>query len=301
MVLLNVQNIEKKFGDFTAVSGVSFTLEGGKIYGMLGPNGAGKTTTIRMIMNILAPDSGMITLFGQKMNDGMKNRLGYLPEERGLFPKMKVLPLLQFFGEMHGLLAADAKKRAEYWLDKLEISDKSSLKVEELSKGQQQKIQFISSIMHSPELLILDEPFTGLDPVNVNLFKDIILELKRDNRAIIFSTHLMESAEKLCDDVLMINQGKKVLDGPLKTIQQSYGKKTIILEYSGDDRLIEQNEMVSGVNNFGNYAEIILHDNYTSDDFLRKISSHLSIHRFESARTSLNEIFISIVKGENNA
>ncbi len=301
MVLLNVQKIEKKFGDFRAVSDVSFNLEGGKIYGLLGPNGAGKTTTIRMIMNILVPDSGSIELFGQKMSDDLKNRLGYLPEERGLYPKMKVLPLLQFFGEMHGLTAAEAKKRAVFWLEKLEISDKSSLKAEELSKGQQQKIQFISAIIHNPELLILDEPFTGLDPVNVNLFKDIILDLKKENRAIIFSTHLMESAEKLCDEVLMINQGRKVLDGPLKTIQQSYGKKTILLEYSGDQQIIEQQEMVSSVNNYGNYAEIILHDNYSSDDFLRKICPVLSVHRFEAARTSLNDIFISIVKGDNHA
>jgi len=244
MSILEIKNISKSFNGFKAVDDVSFEVNTGRVYGILGPNGAGKTTTIRMIMNILMPDSGTILLFDQEMKDALKSKIGYLPEERGLYPKMKVRELMIFMGELHGLNTSDAKSKTDFWLEKMEISEKAENKVEELSKGMQQKLQIISTIIHDPQLIILDEPFSGLDPVNVNLVKNIMIELKEQNKAIMLSTHMMEAAEKLCDEVLMINKGKKVLDGELKKIQTEYGKNSIHLEFDGDGKFIQSLPMV---------------------------------------------------------
>lgn len=301
MVLLEVKNISKAFGDFKAVDGVSFTVEQGHIYGMLGPNGAGKTTTIRMVMNILIPDSGDIRLFGEAMNDGLKAKIGYLPEERGLYQKMKVRELLIFLGELHGLAAYLAKQKAEEWLEKLELGDRAENKVEELSKGMQQKLQFISSIIHEPELIILDEPFSGLDPVNVNLFKNIMLEFKAQGKAIMFSTHMMEAAEKLCDEILMINCGKKVLDGSLQSIQSHHGKNSLHMEFDGDGANLKSLPMIQEFNQFSNYVEVQLKDGIKPNEFLKLALEQVQITKMEAHKSSLTEIFLKLVgKGNYN-
>ena len=300
MSLLEVKQINKSFGDFKAVDQVSFKVESGKIYGLLGPNGAGKTTTIRMIMNILVPDSGSITLFDQPISEDTKSRIGYLPEERGIFQKMKVMELLLFFAELHGIKAKQAKQVANDWLAQLELSDWAENKVEELSKGMQQKIQFIASIIHDPELIILDEPFSGLDPVNVNLIKDIMLDIRKKGKTIIFSTHMMDAAEKLCDDILMINKGVKVLDGPINDIRNEFGKNALRLEFSGNSEDLQKCKIVKNVVDYSNYAEIEIEEGYSANDLLKEILPNFQIHSFSTKQSSINEIFLQLAGGTNN-
>ncbi len=297
MAVLEVHEVSKSFGSFKAVDTVSFGVSAGHVYGVVGPNGAGKTTTIRMIMNILAPDSGSIKLFGQKMSDDLKTKIGYLPEERGLYQKMKVIDLIVFMAELRRIPAGKARKAAGQWLEKLNLVENSASKIEELSKGMQQKIQFICTIIHEPELIILDEPFAGLDPVNVNLLKDIILELKSQGKAIMFSTHMMDTAEKLCDEVMMINKGQKVLDGKLQEIQKAYGKRSLHLEYEGDGSFIKNLDMVRNVDDYGKYIEVQLKDDFSTNDLLEKIIPQLQLTKMQSQRSSLNEIFISLAGG----
>ncbi|HGY55515.1 MAG TPA: ATP-binding cassette domain-containing protein [Caldithrix abyssi] len=299
MAILEAHNVTKRFDQFIAVDSISFQMDSGNIYGLLGPNGAGKTTTIRMIMNILIPDSGTITLFDQPLTDTMKHQIGYLPEERGLYPKMKTLDLLIFFGEMHGLTHNSAKERALFWLERMEFSSALDKTIQEMSKGMQQKIQIISSLIHDPDLIILDEPFSGLDPVNINIIKDIILDLKKQNKTIMLSTHLMDTAEKLCDEVLLINNGKKILDGNLNEIRQSYGKNAIQLEYTGDASFLKNLDFVKHANDFGNYLEIELKENGTPNLLLKEAIKHIEINKMVAKQSSLNEIFIELVKGKD--
>ena len=298
MAVLQVEQVSKSFNGFKAVDQVSFTVEKDHIYGLLGPNGAGKTTTIRMVMNILVPDSGSVALFGQPMSDQLKDRIGYLPEERGLFPKMKCLDELIFFGELHGMTKSDARNRALSWMEKLDIASSADQKIEELSKGMQQKIQFIATILHDPELIILDEPFSGLDPVNVNLIKDILLEFRQSGKAIIFSTHMMDAAEKLCDQILMINRGKKVLDGGLSAIQDTYGKNNVVIEYEGNGRIFDQIPIIRSCNDYGNMAEVELRDGVEPDELLKHLIGKVKIRKFETQRSSLNDIFLQLVQGD---
>jgi ABC-2 type transport system ATP-binding protein len=297
MSVLEVNRVSKSFGDFKAVSNVSFNVEKGRIYGMLGPNGAGKTTTIRMIMNILIPDSGSIRLFGDTMSDALKSRIGYMPEERGLYQKMKVKDLLAFMGELHGMPVKKAKESGRKWLERMQLADRAENKVEEFSKGMQQKLQFIGTIMHDPELVILDEPFSGLDPVNVNLFKNIMLEFREQGKAIMFSTHMMEAAEKLCDDILMIDHGQKVLDGTLQSIQTQHGKNSLRLEFSGNGAPLNNAELVSHYNEFSNYVDVELKEGVTPNQFLKHALQYVEIHRMEAQKTSLNEIFLNLAGG----
>lgn len=296
MAVLDVQNISKRYGKLLAVDDVSFAVEPGQIYGMLGPNGAGKTTIIRMIMNIFLPDSGAIRLFGESLNDTLKSKIGYLPEERGLYPKMKVERLLAFLGELNGLSAGETKTIVDEWLERFDLASSREKKVEELSKGMQQKLQFISTIMHNPDLIILDEPFSGLDPVNVNLLKDIMLVLKNNGKAIMLSTHMMETAEKLCDQVLMINKGKKVLDGSLEEIQKTYGKNSFHLSYNGNGSFIKTLPMVKKLDDYGKYVEVELDETAKASDLLRAVLDKVEITALQSQKSSLNEIFISLAK-----
>ncbi len=300
MALLEVEHITKSYGSFKAVDDVSFTVEAGKIYGMLGPNGAGKTTTIRMIMNILVPDSGHIRLFNQPISEESKARIGYLPEERGLYQKMKIYDLLTFFAELHGLSGNTAKQNVLHWLARLEISNWADNKVEELSKGMQQKLQFIATILHNPDLVILDEPFSGLDPVNVNLLKEIMLEFKEAGKTIIFSTHMMDAAEKLCDDILMINKGKKVLDGPIHDIRAQYGKNSMRLEYTGDGNVLKSITGIERLLDYGNYADVELNEGFSGNDFLKEILPFLQVNSFSTRQSSLNEIFLQLAGGDSD-
>src|SRR5205809_46972 len=232
---LVLEHVTKSFGEFTAVSDLSLQVRAGRVFGLIGPNGAGKTTTIRMIVNITVPDSGRIELFGQTMTTALQDRIGYLPEERGLYKKMKVGEQLRFFAELKNLRGKEAEARIDEWLKKLELSAWKDKRAKELSKGMQQKVQFITAVIHDPDLVILDEPFSGLDPVNVDLMKQTILEQKAAGKTIILSTHQMEIAEKLCDDVCMINKSRKVLEGRLRDVRRNSSRNAVALRIEGHD------------------------------------------------------------------
>jgi ABC-2 type transport system ATP-binding protein len=293
---LELEELVKDFGSKRAVDHISFKLKTGEILGLLGPNGAGKTTTLRMILNIIVPDSGTIKILGEHFSEKTKDRIGFLPEERGLYRKLKVSETLAFFGELKGMKAAAIKSKGTELLKKFDLHGYMDKKVEELSKGMAQKLQFITTIIHSPELLILDEPFAGLDPVNIELVKDIILEMKRQGITIIFSTHLMEYAEKIVDSVVMINNGKKVIDGSLASVKREYGTKFIKVKYEGDARFVSSLEYVKGVRDYGNEMEIEPTDIKHKDTLLRNLADKISINSFQVTEPSLNHIFIRQVK-----
>ena len=256
MDVLHLKNVRKTFGDFYAVNDLSFSISAGSMYGLLGPNGAGKTTTIRMIMDIIVPDSGEIEIAGKRSSSEIRDRIGYLPEERGLYRKMKVSELLLFFAQTKGLRKTEAKGKIDNWLERLALSEWSEKKVEELSRGMQQKLQFITTVFHEPELIILDEPFTGLDPVNVNLLKEIMLEFQKNGTTVILSTHLMDHVEKLCDSICLIHTGRKVLEGPLAQIKRQYGRNSIALEYDGTADFLQDSHLISRFDDYGNYVEV---------------------------------------------
>lgn len=287
-----LEKLVKDFDGKRAVDNVSLRLSKGEILGLLGPNGAGKTTTIRMIMNIIAPDSGNIRILGEKFSEKIKDRIGYLPEERGLYRKLKVLETLSFFGELKGMKRDEIKKNGNKLLKKFDLESYRNKKVEELSKGMAQKLQFIITIMHSPEFLILDEPFAGLDPVNIEIVKDIILEKKREGVTIIFSTHLMEYAEKIVDSVVMINKGKKVLDGPLSEIKSMYGTKFLKVNYNGNSKFVSSLKYVKNVRDYGKEMEIELQGNNNKDRLLKDLINKLSVNSFQTTEPSLSNIFI---------
>ncbi len=295
MRVLEVKSISKSFGNLRAVDNISFLMEEGTVFGLLGPNGAGKTTTIRMIMNIIIPDSGNVMVMGENNSKNTMNYIGYLPEERGIYRKMKVGEVLIFLSELKSMNRHEAKKQIDYWLKRLELIDWKKKKIEELSKGMQQKLQFIATILHKPKPLILDEPFLGLDPINTNLIKEIILEMKKQGTTIIFSTHLMDSAEKLCDEIMLINKGKNILSGKLSDIKKGFGKKNIHLEYDGKDDFLTSSEMIKKFDNFGNYVEVQLKKDTNPQDFLNEIVNSIAIKKFEIVEPSLNDIFIESV------
>ena len=299
MNLVQVENISKNFGDFKAVDNVSFNIEKGAVYGLLGPNGAGKTTTIRMIMDIIAPDSGRITFSGNQQSGDFADQIGYLPEERGLYRKMKVKDVILFMAELRGMNRADAFNEIDRWLQKMNLTEWKNKKIEDLSKGMAQKIQFIATVIHRPELIILDEPFSGLDPINMTLLKDLMLELNADGATIILSTHIMEQAERLCEKICLINAGKIVLEGDLRAIKKSFGKNSVELEYSGDVDLIRNSRFVDGCNDFGQYVEVKLRSPEYHSALLRElVESSVEISRFELMEPTLHEIFVQSVRGE---
>jgi ABC-2 type transport system ATP-binding protein len=295
MKVLEVNKINKAFGNFKAVDEISFALEEGTIWGLLGPNGAGKTTTIRMIMNIIIPDSGQILILGHKNSNSTTDRIGYLPEERGLYRKMKVVELLIFLARLKSMPKAAATKKIDYWLERLELKEWKNKKLEELSKGMQQKVQFIGTILHEPKLLILDEPFGGLDPINTNIVKDIILELKEKGNSIIFSTHQMENAEKLCEEIFLIDKGKQILSGNLGQIKQGYGRLNIHIEYDGNDSFLQTSSEIKKFDNYGSYVEIQLKEDGDSQKLLAEAMQVARIRKFEIKEPSLNEIFIETI------
>ncbi len=293
---LSVDRVSKKFDDFVAVDELSLQVRAGRIFGLIGPNGAGKTTTIRMIVNILAPDSGRIELFGEAMSERLQDRIGYLPEERGLYKKMRVGEQLRYFGELKGLSAREAETRLDHWLARLKLSEWKNHKTNELSKGMQQKIQFIATVMHDPDLLILDEVFSGLDPVNAELMKDVLLELKADRRTIIFSTHMMSQAEELCDDICLINRSRKVLEGSLREVKSSFGRRAVALRAEGGDEVLKDTRLVAGVKPYGDYVEVLLADGADAQELLhRLIESGARVMRFEQVEPSLHDIFLQKV------
>ncbi|HSE31250.1 MAG TPA: ATP-binding cassette domain-containing protein [Pyrinomonadaceae bacterium] len=295
-VTVRLNEVRKSFGDFTAVTDLSLVVRAGRIFGLLGPNGAGKTTTIRMIVNITAPDSGSIELFGQQITPTLQDRIGYLPEERGLYKKMKIADQLKFFAELKNIRGKEIERRIDNWLARVKLSEWKNKKSMELSKGMQQKIQFITAVLHEPDLLILDEPFSGLDPVNVELLKDVVLELKRSGKTIIFSTHQMEVAEKVCDDICLINRSRKVLDGSLRQIKQSFGRNAVALRMEGSNGILNDPGLVSNIRTHSDEIEVLLAPGATPQQFLRKlVDSGANVSKFEMIEPSLHDIFIEKV------
>jgi ABC-2 type transport system ATP-binding protein len=294
---LIVDHVTKRFGDFTAVNDLSLQVHRGRVFGLIGPNGAGKTTTIRMIVNITVPDSGGIELFGQPMSSQLQDRIGYLPEERGLYRKMKVGEQLRFFAELKNVRGKDADERINKWLAKLQLTDWKNKHAKDLSKGMQQKVQFITAVIHDPDLLILDEPFSGLDPVNVELMKQTILEKKAEGKTIILSTHQMEIAEKLCDDVCMINRSHKVLDGKLREIRRSFSRNAVELQITGGDGVLEDASLVANIRESGDDQEVLLAPGADAQTLLKRlVASGAVIKKFELAEPSLHDIFIAKVR-----
>jgi ABC-2 type transport system ATP-binding protein len=293
--MLKVTNLRKEFETVVAVDGVSLEVQRGELFGLLGPNGAGKTTTIRTVLNIIQPDSGQIAFDGRPFTPEMWNIIGYLPEERGLYRKSKIINTILYFAALKGLSAKNAKSLAKQWLDRFGLGDAGHRKVEELSKGNQQKVQLICSLIHTPQLLILDEPFTGLDPVNQILLKDILMDLRTQNIAIIFSTHQMEQVEKLCDNICLINKGKEVLGGALTDIKKKYGSNSIHLEFEGDGSFLKKIGFIKRADVYQNYAELELTDIQKSSELLSKMEGKLALRKFEIVEPSLNSIFINVV------
>ena len=291
-----IDHISKSFGEFTAVSELSLAVYPGRVYGLLGPNGAGKTTTIRMIVNITAPDSGRIEVFGQQITPELQDRIGYLPEERGLYKKMKVGDQIKYFAALKNINGKEADQRADRWLDRLKLVEWKNKKASELSKGMQQKIQFINAIIHEPDLLILDEPFSGLDPVNVEVLKEVILELKVSGKTIIFSTHQMEVAEKICDDICLINRSRKILEGSIREVKRGFSRNAVALRLQGGESVLENASLISKTQRHSDGLEVLLAEGATSQTLLKELlAAGATIERFEMIEPSLHDIFIEKV------
>jgi ABC-2 type transport system ATP-binding protein len=293
---LELKSVFKAYGDFVAVSGVSLAVQPGTIFGLLGPNGAGKTTTLRMIMDIIAPDSGEILLYGRPRQPADAEDIGYLPEERGLYRKMTVVDHLAYFAELHGMRRSESVPKIDSWLERVGLAPWSRRRVEELSKGMQQKIQLIGTVLHEPKMLILDEPFSGLDPINQSLFKDLLEDYKSDDKAVILSTHIMEQAEKLCDQICLISHGRSVLSGDLTTIKRQFGRNSYRLVAEGDlDRLAVVPGITEVLPSNGG-VKLLLEPDAKGPDVLGEISQILEVHEFHSEEPELEEIFIKAVK-----
>lgn len=296
-----VQTITKRFGNFTAVDHVNFEVNRGEIFSLLGPNGAGKTTIIRMILDILRPDEGQIQVLGGALTDATKDRIGYLPEERGLYKNVKVLEMLIYLGQLKGMSTHDVRGRALDLLERFGLSDNTKSKISQLSKGMQQKVQIIATILHKPELLIIDEPFSGLDPVNTQLIQDLLYEMKAEGVTIVMSTHQMHQVEEMADRLLMINKGQRVLYGPVKEVRQTYAQNAVIVEGEGNWTTVPGvKEVLAGRN--GHEAKLMLASGFTPDDVMQILASRkdYTVRRFELAVPSLNEIFIQVVGGNGS-
>lgn len=299
MAVISVQQINKSFGDTKAVDNVSFEVHSGTIFGLLGPNGAGKTTALRMINHILLPDSGNITINGIEASPETQKMIGYMPEERGLYKKMKVGEQLLYLARLKGMQYGEAKEAILYWLDRFDATDWLKKDVGELSKGMSQKVQFIATIAHNPDIYIFDEPFSGLDPINSEMLKEIVIELRDKGNTVLFSTHRMEQVEQMCDEICLFNNGRAVLKGDLREIKKSYGKNTINLEFQGDPSFLDQLENVRINNRSTNFAEIRVLDGQRMQKILEIAMDHAEIYTYERVEPSLTEIFISTV-GEDN-
>jgi len=292
---LELCDVSKSYDQFVAVDHLSLNIPKGSVYGLLGPNGAGKTSSLRMMIGITMPDSGQVRIFGQPFQREHLKRIGYLPEERGFYKRMKLGEHLALLAELQGVPAGEARRRANDWCKRLQLSEWFDKKVEELSKGMQQKAQFIGSILHDPDLLILDEPFSGLDPANAVVLKDVLLELKKQGKTILFSTHRMDTVERLCDAICLVNHGKSVLEGDLRTIKSRYGKNNIQMEYDGDGAFLQNSEFVQSFNNYGNYVELKLRPGADAQALLQSAISRVRLNKFELVEPSLEEIFIDVV------
>lgn len=301
MHALEVRNLTKTFNSTVAVDNASFEVPDGSIFGLIGRNGAGKTTTIRMMMNIYLPDNGEVILRGADVGRNFKSKVGYLPEERGLYKKMTVMDTLLYFAEVKGKGGKNVVAAANNYLKKFDLYDRRTSKVQDLSKGNQQKLQFITTVLHDPEFLILDEPFSGLDPINTNLLKEIILEMKQKGKVIIFSTHLMEFAEKMCDHIAMIDHGKIILKGSLSEIKAKFAQRNVSLVHDGDIAFLRNNPIVEKIEDFGNTTGIRVKETGDVQKLLKLlVDNNVTVKKFDANDISLHEIFIELAGHESN-
>ncbi len=293
-----LKGIGKAFAGHVAVRDLSLAVPRGSVFGLLGPNGAGKTTTLRMIMDILGPDSGSVEILGRPADHGGRDRVGYMPEERGLYPRMVLEEQLVFMAAIKGMARKEAQRRLGPWLERLGLAEWRKRKVNELSKGMQQKAQFIATVLHEPEVLIMDEPMTGLDPVGMDVMREVMLDLRRRGATIVLSSHQMEAVERLCDRVALINRGEKVLDGAVSEVKARHGKNTVALAYDGDGAFIASLPGVAKVTDFGQYVEVRLQDGADPQPLLREAAARLRVRRFEIVEPSLHDIFVETVTGK---
>ncbi|MBL8143365.1 MAG: ATP-binding cassette domain-containing protein [Acidobacteria bacterium] len=289
-----IDRVTKRFGDVVAVNDLSLTVPDGSVYGFIGPNGSGKTTTLRMIMHILLPDAGRVEVLGRSDTRAAHDDVGYLPEERGLYKKMAVRRLLRYYGALKGRPVGQLDREIDRWLDRLQLTGWADKRVETLSKGMSQKVQFIATVVAKPRLVILDEPFSGLDPVNAEVLKDAILDLRRDGTTIVFSTHDMSAAERLCDRIFMIYRGNKVLDGTLDEIQSDYGFDTIRVRTAAGMAALDRLDGITSVTDNGNMQEVRVAGDPQA--FLAALAARTAVHQFEVVRPSLHDIFVRIAR-----
>ena len=292
MTAVEISSVTKTFGSVTAVDNLTLTVPEGSVYGFIGPNGSGKTTTMRMIVNIFYPDSGSIRVLGRQMTSARSENIGYLPEERGLYRSMAVKPLLEFYGELRG--GRNVSADVDYWLQRLGLAEWGSRRVESLSKGMTQRVQFIAAVIPAPKLLILDEPFTGLDPVNADLVRDAIMDLRRRGATVILSTHDMRIAETMCDSIFMIFRGKKVLDGTLESIQSEYGNDTIRVSLEGGAAAVEELPGVEEIRDLGQVQELRISRECDTQEVLRMLMERTRIDSFAVTKPALHDIFVRI-------
>lgn len=296
-----IDHVTKRFSGHTAVKDLSFSVPSGVIFGLLGPNGAGKSTTIRMIMDIIEPDEGTISLFGAPVSGrDLSARVGFLPEERGLYRRMKIRDQLVFLGEIKGMRASDAKSKADNWLQRLGLGEWALKRVEDLSKGMQQKVQFAGTLIHDPDLVILDEPFSGLDPVNLQVMKDVVVEIARSGRSVLFSTHVMEQAERMCDRIVIIARGEKVVDGSVSEVKAGFGERHIALTFlrgkEAAERILADRTLIEKVDDYGASAEVSMATGVDPQRLLGAlVNADVGLSRFEVVEPSLQSIFIAKV------
>lgn len=298
--MLTIENVVKTYANVRAVDGLSFETRQGEIFGLIGPNGAGKSTTIRMIMNIIAPDSGVIHFDGKPLTEADKARIGYLPEERGLYKKAKVGEVLEYLAALKGAPSGEARASIAVWLERFGIAEWKNRKVSELSKGMAQKAQFIGAVAHNPSVVLFDEPFAGLDPVAQDELLAAMVELKEKGTTVLFSTHIMEHAEKICERILLINKGREVVYGQLSDIKAKYGRNAVQLEFDGDGSFVAGLPFVASINAYPRWIEVELKEEADADELFKAVAGRLRVRRFETVSPSLHKIFIRLVGGEDN-
>ncbi len=294
--MLAVRNLTKEYNDVVAVKNLSFTVNEGKIFGLLGPNGAGKTTTIRTLLNIIKPTSGEISFNDRKISRDFFNVIGYLPEDRGLYKKSRVDEVILYFAALKNMNRSESHKQLGYWLERLQITHYKTKKIEELSKGNQQKVQFIISVIHNPKLLILDEPFSGFDPINQQIIRETILSFISEGKLIVLSTHHMDFAEKMCSEILLMNKGQEVCSGSLSQLKKNFGGNMVEIGFEGSGSIIRGLKYVKGIDDYNNYAEVQLEDSVEPYTFLRDIADKIKVNHFQIIEPTLNKIFIDMIK-----